>query len=54
MSSEQTVMPSWVVASMRVACSIAQSVNCAAFDPASARGSIWSGGRRSRRIGATK
>ncbi len=40
MSSEQTVMPSCVVASMRVACSIAHSVICAALDPCSARGSI--------------
>ena len=39
-SSEQTVMPSWLVASMRVACSIAHSAVFAARDPASARGSI--------------
>ena len=39
-SSEQTVMPSWHVASMSVACSIAQSAVFAHRDPASARGSI--------------
>src|ERR1700712_1556582 len=40
MSSEHTVMPSCVVASMRVACSIAQSAVLAAREPSSARGSI--------------
>ena len=40
MTSEQTVMPSWLVASISVACSIAQSVVFAALLPASARGSI--------------
>ena len=37
-SSEQTVMPSWLVASIRVACSIAHSVVLAALLPASASG----------------
>src|SRR6476661_4365995 len=41
MTREQTVMPSWLVASMRVACSMAQRVVFAALLPASARGSIW-------------
>src|SRR6478752_3847474 len=41
MTREQTVMPSWLVASMRVACSMAHSVVLAALLPASARGSIW-------------
>ena len=40
-SSEQTVMPSWLVANISVACSIAHSVVFAAPWPASARGSIW-------------
>ena len=40
MSSEQTVMPSWLVASMSVACSIAHRAVFAERDPASARGSI--------------
>ncbi len=40
MSSEQTVMPSWQVASMRVACSIAHSAVRARAEPASASGSI--------------
>ena len=40
-SSEQTVMPSWLVASIKVACSIAHRVVWAARLPASARGSIW-------------
>ena len=40
MSSEQMVMPSWLVASMSVACSIAHSVVRAARLPSSARGSI--------------
>ncbi len=39
-SSEHTVMPSWVVASISVACSIAHSAVFAARDPVSARGSI--------------
>ncbi len=39
-TSEQTVMPSWLVASMSVACSIAHRVVFAALLPASAFGSI--------------
>ena len=39
-SSEQIVMPSWLVASMSVACSIAYSAVFAARDPFSASGSI--------------
>ena len=39
-NSEQMVMPSWLVASIKVACSIAYSEVCAAVLPASARGSI--------------
>ena len=39
-SSEQIVMPSWQVASMSVACSIAYSAVFAARDPFSASGSI--------------
>ena len=39
-SSEQMVMPSWLVASMSVACSIAHSAVFAARLPASASGSI--------------
>ncbi len=35
------VIPSWVVASMSVACSIAHRAVFAAREPASARGSIW-------------
>jgi hypothetical protein len=38
-SSEQTVMPSWLVASIRVACSIAKSAVCALRLPRSASGS---------------
>ena len=40
-SSEQMVMPSWLVASMRVACSIAHRVVFADRLPSAARGSIW-------------
>ncbi len=40
MSSDATVMPSWLVASMSVACSIAHSAVRADRDPASAFGSI--------------
>ena len=39
-TSEQTVMPSWLVASISVACSMAHSVVLAALLPASALGSI--------------
>src|SRR3712207_2997734 len=39
-TNEQTVMPSWLVASIRVACSMAHSVVFAALLPASALGSI--------------
>ena len=39
-TSEHTVMPSWLVASISVACSMAQSVVFAALLPASALGSI--------------
>ncbi len=39
-NSEQMVMPSWLVASIKVACSMAYREVCAARLPASALGSI--------------